>query len=103
MCTQRYSALTVILQMSDHKKKSQSVITAEKLKVNVKTHVVSNLLKTRKSRQEEPQEIYKLNQILHNKRLTQEQCKRALAFPLSTCTVPRIPRESSLDSKWIEI
>lgn len=34
MCTQRYSALTVILQMSDHKKKSQSVITAEKLKVN---------------------------------------------------------------------
>lgn len=49
--------------MSDHKKKSQSVITAEKLKVNVKTHVVSNALKTRKSRQEEPQEIYKLNQI----------------------------------------
>lgn len=63
MYTQRYSALTVILQMSDHKKKSQSVITAEKLKVNVKTHVVSNALKTRKSRQEEPQEIYKLNQI----------------------------------------
>lgn len=44
-------------------KKSQSVITAEKLKVNVKTYVVSNALKRKKSRQEEPQEIYKLNQM----------------------------------------
>lgn len=35
--------------MSDHKKKSQSVITAEKLKVNVKTYVVSNALKRKKA------------------------------------------------------
>lgn len=80
--------------MSDHKKKSQSVITAEKLKVNVKTHVVSNALKTRKSRQEEPQEIYKLNQIkiqgplLASQKADSRAVQESVSFPLEYMYCP---------------